>query len=298
VHYLTKSTYAPVLEGNPYVDKILSISQDIGEVTKELREIQYNHVVDLHNNLRSFRVKGTLRRPSSAFHKLNVEKWLMTNFRIDRLPDKHIVDRYFGAVDALGVRNDGEGLDFFITRTSQVDVATVSDGRITPGAFIALAIGAGIPTKNLEDWQWTDLVCALKWPVILLGGPDDTERGTKIADQSETCINMAGKLTIQQSASLIQQASVLISPDTGLMHIAAALKKPVISVWGNTIPKFGMTPYYPAGMQGMSRIFETPGLSCRPCSKIGYKQCPQGHFRCIRSLDIDAIASTANGMMR
>ena len=72
------------------------------------------------------------------------------------------------------------------------------------------------------------------------------------------------------------------------MHIAAAFKKPIISVWGNTVPEFGMAPYY-----GRSEIrnqkFEILNLSCRPCSKIGYKKCPKGHFKCMNEIDISVI---------
>jgi heptosyltransferase-2 len=74
------------------------------------------------------------------------------------------------------------------------------------------------------------------------------------------------------------------------MHIAAAFKKDIISVWGNTIPEFGMYPYL-AGKK--SKIIEVKELSCRPCSKIGFKKCPKKHFYCMNLIDendiIDAL---------
>jgi len=84
--------------------------------------------------------------------------------------------------------------------------------------------------------------------------------------------NACGKFSINQSASLVQQARMVISHDTGLMHIAAAFKKKIISLWGNTIPEFGMFPYFP---DENSRIIQVEGLTCRPCSKIGYDRCPR-----------------------
>ena len=96
--------------------------------------------------------------------------------------------------------------------------------------------------------------------------------------------NGCGRYSLHESASLLRQAQFVVSHDTGLMHIAAAFKKEIFSVWGNTVPAFGMYPY-----RTEFRVLEVPGLSCRPCSKIGFAQCPQGHFKCMRDqrLDLD-----------
>ena len=105
--------------------------------------------------------------------------------------------------------------------------------------------------------------------------------------------NACGRFSINQSASLVQQARVVITPDTGLMHIAAAFKKKIISVWGNTIPEFGMFPYLP---DKDSRIIQVEGLSCRPCSKIGYSSCPKKHFRCMNDIDEKQLAELAKNL--
>jgi ADP-heptose:LPS heptosyltransferase len=234
-------------------------------------------------------VKAALRRPGAAFPKLNVEKWLMTNLRINRLPDVHIVDRYFKAVSDPGVRNDGKGLDFFISEDTRVDIDALVGYSKPDAGFIAMAIGAGLTTKNLEDEQWLRLIDKIEHRVVLLGGPGDAARGQWLAERGHHCANLAGLLSLQQSASVIAQSKLLVTPDTGLMHIAAALKKPIVSIWGHTIPGFGMTGYYPEGMEHTAVRIEVQGLSCRPCSKIGYDACPKGHFKCIRNINLDSI---------
>jgi ADP-heptose:LPS heptosyltransferase len=294
VHVLTKEAYAPTLAGNPNIDRLIAIRERISEVIDELRSHQYDWIADLHHNLRSARVKSALRRPGAAFPKLNVEKWLLTNLKINRLPDKHIVDRYFEAVADLGVKNDGKGLDFFIPEDAVVDIGALTGPSESNSSFIAMAIGAGLNTKNLEDEQWLRLIDKFERKIILLGGPGDAGRGQWLAERADNCINLAGKLSLPQSASVIAQSGVLVTPDTGLMHIAAALKKPIVSIWGNTIPGFGMTPYYPEGTADREVRIEINGLSCRPCSKIGYDACPKGHFKCIRNLDMDTIVSAAS----
>jgi ADP-heptose:LPS heptosyltransferase len=128
-------------------------------------------------------------------------------------------------------------------------------------------------------------------PLVLLGGEEDYANGEAVAGQVKGMVyNACGRFPINQSASLVQQARVVITPDTGLMHIAAAFKKKIISVWGNTIPEFGMFPYLPGTD---SQIVQVEGLYCRPCSKIGHASCPKKHFRCMNDIDEKQIALLA-----
>ena len=113
-------------------------------------------------------------------------------------------------------------------------------------------------------------------------------RGEEIVHRStnKRIYNACGKLNLNQSASVVKQADVLITHDTGLMHIAAAFEKKIVSVWGNTVPEFGMYPYQ---KEENFKIVEVKDLSCRPCSKIGHKKCPKGHFDCMQKIDVDDV---------
>ncbi|HEX7411450.1 MAG TPA: glycosyltransferase family 9 protein, partial [Bacteroidales bacterium] len=106
--------------------------------------------------------------------------------------------------------------------------------------------------------------------------------------------NACGQFSLMQSASLVKQARAIASNDTGLMHVAAAFNKNMISIWGNTIPEFGMYPYLPDAHSGKTAIAEVYGLKCRPCSGIGFHQCPKGHFRCMKDQDAEKIARQLN----
>ena len=126
--------------------------------------------------------------------------------------------------------------------------------------------------------------------MILLGGPGETEEGKRIALESgRHVINACGLLRLNQSASLVRQATKIVSNDTGLMHMAAAFKKPILSLWGNTIPEFGMYPYYGTSNVESSKMMEVNQLHCRPCSKIGYDKCPKGHFKCMNEIAVEGI---------
>lgn len=288
LHVLTKSAYHSIYAANPHINKVFELSGNLKDVVCRLREEHYDFVVDLHKNWRSWRVRMALHRPSASFPKLDFQKFLYTKLKIGKLPQMHIVDRYFKAVGKLGVHNDGQGLDFFFGEGDEMHMEdlpeTFRDG------FVAVVIGGQHATKMLPVDKVVEVCEALDYPVILVGGSEDAARGERIKEKVGSCVgNSCGSLTLGQSASLLQLADAVLTNDTGMMHIAAALRKPIVSVWGNTVPEFGMYPYLPQGMKP-AIIIENKSLKCRPCDKLGYAQCPQGHFNCMNSLDSKQIA--------
>lgn len=286
LHYLTKNSFAEMLINNAYIDKVHTIDKEIDSSLLEiLRAENYDFIVDLHNNLRTFRLKSILKVKSKSFSKLNIRKWLLVNFKWNRMPPIHIVDRYIQTVKGLGVVNDGAGLDYFIP--THLEVALNCLPALQSKGYVAIVIGGQHATKMMTTRKLIELCEALKEPVLLLGGPEDELRGRQIQEAiGEKVYNACGKFKLDESASLVKQALWVISHDTGLMHIAAAFKKKIISVWGNTVPELGMYPYlsHPDSM-----IIETKDLSCRPCSKIGYSKCPKGHFKCMDHATADMV---------
>ncbi len=153
------------------------------------------------------------------------------------------------------------------------------------------AIGGNHNTKIYPVEKIIEACREIKSPVILLGGKEDLEKGEEIKKAiGDRIFNACGKFNINQSASLVQQADKIVTNDTGLMHIASAFKKEIISLWGNTIPEFGMYPYMP-GNENKSTILEVKNLKCRPCSKLGYKKCPKKHFDCMNKIDTSSIST-------
>jgi ADP-heptose:LPS heptosyltransferase len=283
VHYLTKPQYASIVENNPYVDKV-HILKDFDGTINELKDEGFDYIIDLHKSLRSWRFKNRLKVMDFSFPKLNREKWLMVKFKKNKLPNLHIVDRYFEAVKVFSAENDGKGLDYFIPLADKVDLNSYCS--ISSEKFVAFAIGGQHETKKLPTEKIIEICNNINIPVILLGGKEDFENGERINANCKNTINLCGKLNLNQSASVIEQSHFVITHDTGLMHIAAALKKNIVSVWGNTIPQFGMYPYLPGEK---SKIFEIEGLKCRPCSKLGHKKCPKDHFDCMMKQDVKGI---------
>lgn len=305
VHYLTKPQYKGILEHNPYIDVLHILDKPLWQKSLDLKHLGFDAIIDLHNNLRTRIIKGIIDAPAYSFNKLNFEKSLLVNFKINTLPDIHIVDRYLDTAKTLGVVNDGKGLDYFLPPTF-----TFNPAIQLPQSFISFAIGAQHNTKRLPNQKIVEVSKHYGETIVLLGGNEDAENGEWIAQQSGNhVINLCSKLTLHESAYVVSKSTKVITHDTGLMHIAAAFQKEIISIWGNTVPEFGMTPYYgnkeylnsPA-VSGIEKInkseitnpkFEIRNLYCRPCSKIGFKKCPKGHFKCMNLQDTAAIALAA-----
>ncbi|HZF99803.1 MAG TPA: glycosyltransferase family 9 protein [Chitinophagales bacterium] len=291
LHYLTKKSFGPILQANPYIDKLWLLDESLDDLLDGLRNEDFDFVADLHGNLRSLAVKYHLETTAETFNKLNLRKWLLVNFKINTLPQQHIVDRYMDAVKRLGVTNDGHGLEYFIPRDDMIQYEQLPLTHLH--GFVAVAFGAAHKTKSIPYEKLRELIQALNVPVVLLGGKAEREVANKIEGEfSVKVYNACGLLNVNQSASMIKMAKAVVVADTGMMHIAAAFRKPIVTVWGNTVPAFGMFPYLP-GMEHRYAAMEV-NVNCRPCSKLGYAKCPRGHFKCMLNHDVSRIQDLVN----
>jgi ADP-heptose:LPS heptosyltransferase len=286
IHFITKKAFQSVLDENPYIDRIITIEKSVDEV---LKAEKYDYVIDLHNNVRTLRLKRALKVKSFAFPKKNFSKLLLTTFKVNRMPKVHVVDRYFEAVKELGVTNDQKPCDFFLVDS---DIVALDSIALVSKKFIAVAMGAQFATKQMPVSLMVKVLDGINLPVVLLGGAMDQERAAELIQHlpDQRVLNLCGKLTLRQSAFMTKHGAKLLTGDTGLMHIASCFETQIISVWGNTVPDFGMYPYAPRN-KALYTIHEVEGLSCRPCSKIGYKECPKKHFKCMNLQDAEKIQS-------
>ncbi len=293
LHFLTKEANASLLESNPYVDKVHILKKPLSETIEELRKEGFDYIADLQKNLRSQRIRLSLGVSSCSFNKLNIRKWLLVRFKWNLMPNKHIVDRYFEAVRQLNIRKDDKGLDFFIPNKDKVEIYSLP--KDFQKGYVACVVGSQHQTKQMPEELIAQVCSRISAPIILLGAKADRNKAAIIEEcLGERTYNACGEYNINQSASLVEQSLCILTSDTGLMHIAAALDKDIAAVWGNTVPEFGMYPFRGANAKGETQNFEVKDLSCRPCSKLGYAKCPKGHFKCMEKQNILLIAETLN----
>ena len=299
VHYCTESSYYPLLEANPYIDKIHLLGDNMSKLIKELQSENFDHVIDLQGSLQTSLVKYRLGKPSKTYKNLKWEKWLMVNLKINKLPGVHLVDRFMETVKDLDVKMDSLGLDYFIPEREGIDLESLP--HLFRKEFVVFAIGAAHGTKRLPLSKMIELCDKINKPVILMGNREDHETGEKLMsffekdeisrpfeeglkelNKKTVIYNACGMFSLHEQALLIRQSRYVFTHDNEIMHIAAAFRKRIFSIWGSSIPRFGMYPY-----RTQFTIFENTRIDCRPCSATGRNTCPKGHFKCMKNLTFD-----------
>ncbi len=277
------------------------------ELLDELQALRFDALIDLHSNWRTLRWKFHLAPPGSGipflrFSKNNIQKWWIVQSKKKPTQYLHTVQKYAVMLHGWGIVEDGLGLDWFF------DPSLVNS--LNGGSFLkretgwdpsqrvyALALGSQHATKCLPKEKLIALCRLLDGPVLLLGGPQDKALAEEIIASMDRkdIAHGCGRWNLQESAKALSECACLITPDTGLMHIGAALGIKLFVIWGNTLPEFGMHPWLPhMSNQGLPEHFEVD-VSCRPCSKLGYSKCPRGHFECMIKQDISRIAQAVSG---
>lgn len=167
-----------------------------------------------------------------------------------------------------------------------------------PQKFVALVLGGTYATKQMPLELLLKLLNSLNAKVVLLGGPGESNLAEELVGALKrlepsaelNVLNYCGKLNLNDSAWVASKSSVVVSGDTGMAHIAAALGCNLVMVWGNTVPEFGMVP--PVKQGANSHHFNVLDLDCRPCSKLGFESCPKQHFKCMNDQDSQAIRAS------
>ena len=281
VHFLTKKKHVSILESNPYIDKIISFNNDFFNTASCLIKEKYNYVIDLQSSIRSFLLKLCLKQKFYTIKKQNIEKFLLINFNIN-LINNHVVERYFLPLKKINIINDHKGLDYFISPDVLVDFNLKEK-------FIAWCIGASYSNKALSATQIISVSNKIRHPIILLGGKKEKLIADTIMVESKNnkIYNFCGNLSLDESAYLIKKSALVLTNDTGLMHIASAFKKPIISFWGCTKPVLGFTPYL--NKEKSIKIVANPLKP--PCSKHG-QSCKFHNKGCVKEIkprDIEKI---------
>lgn len=295
LHYLTLPANRIILENNPYIDQLHFVDKNSSQLVDSLKELQFDHVIDLQANAASKQISRQLQLPVHTYRQLKLQSAVFTTLKWNVMPrDLHLVDRFMETVVAFGVENDGKGLDYFIPQPDEVSVNDIPASHQL--GYIAMVIGSSKFTKRMTALKIREFCQAIDHPVMLLGGKEQYQAAEAIASFDPVKIyNACGKFNLNESADLLKKSRLVISHDTGLMHIAAALKKTLIVTWGSTTPSLGATPYYGSHHLQMNKKafdnIQVNQLWCRPCTTKGRSACPQGHFKCMKKMPVDLLLS-------
>ncbi|MEP1035172.1 glycosyltransferase family 9 protein [Ekhidna sp.] len=297
VHVVIKKVFDDLLQHNPYINRKYDYDLPIVELRANFAKQGFDWVIDLRNNARSKFLRLGLFKNLIAFDKKPFFDWLYVKTKINRLPRAHLADQLIGLLKPLGITGDNLGLDFFIPEKDKVENEWLPKSH--QNGYVAIALSASHHTKKLPINRLIELCDRINKPIVLIGDRADLKiacevekffrQGTLAEEEAieelnkKTIIfNACGKFNFNQSASLIKNANWVFTYDNVMMHIAAVFKKNIYSIWGNTTPYFGTYPY-----RTQFTVFENNKLSCRPCSKTGFNNCPKGHFKCMNDLSFD-----------
>ncbi|MEN9381498.1 MAG: hypothetical protein RI940_379 [Bacteroidota bacterium] len=293
IHFLTKSSMKDLVVANPYIHSVHCLEDTIEATVAPLKKIQFDYIIDLHHNQRTWRIKRALSVPSYSYKKLSIKKWLLALTKINLLPTSHVCERYVQTLLPLGVSNDGKGLNYFLP-TSDFSVENILPSQFHAG-YTALVIGASYETKKMPILKWRELCEKINGPIVVVGDKADQINAQKLtAAFPEKVFNACGNYGLNESALFIKKSRLVISHDTGFLHVAVAFNKPTITIWGATSPVLQFEAYYAKNAQTKRMNAIVPNLSCQPCSKQGGHKCPKGHFNCMQLQDTNAIALFAN----
>lgn len=295
IHYLTKKAYADLLVKNPNIDKLFLYEGNLNKNIFELKAENYDYIFDLHNNLRSWIIKFRLRVKSRTLSKNNFQKWLMVKFKT-KIAIQHIIQRYIHTISKGQIPDFDDKMEFYYKHDPKLQ-----EFYNLPEKYYVISLGAMHNTKRMPVDLITRIISETDQKVVLIGGKDMLAEGKAISCKfTNKVLNLCGMLSIWQSAQIIENSVLVLTSDTGMMHLAAALNKETHVIWGNTVPEFGMYAYY--GKNKSKTYNYEVKLPCRPCSRIGFDKCPENHFNCMLTQDqnhiISGIKATFNELNR
>ena len=292
IHYGVKSTCAAAIAHHPYISLLIRVERLNQSLIEQLLQADYNAVFDCQANVASQKLFRRLSCSVYRVDKCNWDKFRMTAFKY-RLQIPHIVERYCRVLGEVGIKAAPGPLHYEIPTQAahQADnfIQTYWHIHDTDRGPLALVLGASYATKQWLAEHWVELITRVPYPVILLGGPADQAIARRIRLQlpkhsTNRVLDAVGQFDFTTSAALLDRCIAVVTHDTGLMHVAAARQKPIVVLWGSTVPELGMEPW-----KTPHRNVGVSGLWCRPCSKLGYARCPLGHFNCMKKLSVESV---------
>lgn len=301
IDFVVKKRFEDLVQYNPHLNHIYSFDESLGfkgllELRKAIQQKKYDYVLDLHNNLRSriltFGQKAKVFRMKKDKLKRALLVYLKVNLFNEIVP---IPEKYLRVGKTLGIEDDQQGLELCWNDSQIRKLQKKISNHLLKRPFIALAPGAGFKTKQWPIEYFRTLIQKIedskKFNVVLLGSLKEREQFRPL-EISKNVFNLAGNLSLLESAIVLNRAKFLVSNDSGLMHMATAVKTPVLAIFGSTVKELGFFPY-----RSKNLILENNKLWCRPCSHIGRNRCPLGHLKCLKSITPEMVFEKLSAWM-
>lgn len=302
IDFIIKKEFSELLKYNPNLTNLIEFNTENGfkELLRLKRQIlkeNYDLIIDIHNNLRSIFLRMFTGAHVVRINKRVFKRFLLVKFKINLYKNAiHVVDRYIETLSNFSIKNDNQGLEIFVPEDT-IEIAKNKINFSDKNLYIAIAPSAKHETKRWLPERFAQLGDKLaekfKAKIILLGGKEDEDRCRFVEEMMVSKpINLCGKTTLLESAAVLSMCKLLVTNDSGLMHIGSAMKTRIVAIFGSTVKEFGFSPY------GVENIVIEKNIPCRPCSHIGRNKCPEGHFKCMRDIQVEDVFNACAILLR
>lgn len=311
IDFLTKKEYADLVRFNQNLNVTHAYDTSTGfeglrRMKKKLRDERYDLIVDIHNSMRSRFVRSIRGvKDVVTVDKRYLERTALVKFKKNLYKNSvPVSERYIETVYPYGIKNDGKGPELHIPDEVLFSVSgKIASLRLNRfESVLGICPGAKHATKRWIPERFAALavrhIKEKDGAVVLFGGREDQELCRMIGDAiasdagKERVIDFCGGFSLLESAAAMEFCDIIVSNDTGLMHIATAMKKKTVAIFGSTVKQFGFFP-----QAENSVVIERTGLRCRPCSHIGLQSCPEKHFRCMNDTGVDEVYEKVNVLL-
>jgi heptosyltransferase-2 len=280
--------------------------QELKALKEAVRRERYDAIIDLHNSLRSRYLRMFAgARSVRVVHKRVAERSLLVRFKLNFYHGVvPVAERYLETARRFGVTDDGGPLEIWVPEeiVQSVSVLLGKYKLERYGAVIAMAPMAKHFTKRWLPERFVEFGVRYAKEagakILVLGSREESDICGDIAQMinagagANAADSLAGKISLIETAAVLDRCTLLLSNDTGIMHIAAARRKKVVAIFGSTVREFGFFPY-----RTESIVVERNGLPCRPCSHIGLPSCPQGHFKCMKEIGVEEVLAATRTLL-
>jgi heptosyltransferase-2 len=303
IDFAVREKFTQLLETNPHLNALKVLKEPAGfnllkGFASEIRRENYDLIVDIHRNLRSFYICFEAKSKVYRWSPPRFKRWLLVQFKINLLKNYPPVPlRYLSAVKGLGTEDDGKGLEFFISENKRKECNHIwEEGNLSGKTVSAIAPGSRWFTKRWPPQKFTHLAQQMLshhcQTLIFLGSKQEYELCHTICHniQGET-LNLAGRTDLGLTGAILERCNFFIGNDSGLNHLASAVGTPSIMIFGPTVKEFGFFPF-----RSNSRVIEKT-LPCRPCSHLGGEKCPQKHFRCMEEIEVEEVLAAVEALI-
>jgi len=302
IDFIIKKEFSELLKYNPNLTNLIEFNTENGfkellRLKSQILKENYDLIIDIHNNLRSIFLRMFTGAHVVRINKRVFKRFLLVKFKINLYKNAiHVVDRYIETLSNFSIKNDNQGLEIFVPEDT-IEIAKNKINFSDKNLYIAIAPSAKHETKRWLPERFAQLGDKLaekfKAKIILLGGKEDEDRCRFVEEMMVSKpINLCGKTTLLESAAVLSMCKLLVTNDSGLMHIGSAMKTKIVAIFGSTVKEFGFFPY------GVENIVIEKNIPCRPCSHIGRNKCPEGHFKCMRDIQVEDVFNACAILLR